>query len=614
MKERWIRNSLVITATILWIKTYVVYKLSFNLPTSNWIQELILIINPLSSVIFTMALVFLFPKKLQKRMTWILALIFSIVLYSNTLYYRFFNDFITVPVLFQTNNVGDIGNSLVAQTYWYDIFFFLDIIVISYFVKRGTLKPSSFTNKSFMKLAIIATLFLAINLGLAESERPQLLTRTFDRELLVKNLGTYNYHVYDLLLQSKTKAQKALANNSDVEEIIEYTKNKDVPVNDELYGIAEGKNIILISMESTQQFVIGKEVRGKEITPFLNDFIKDSYYFDNFYHQTGQGKTSDSEFLLDNSLYPLPRGAVFQTHPLNEYFATPEILKKQGYHSAVFHGNNKSFWNRDIMYNTMGYDEYISQEYYTINENNQINYGLKDRPFFKQSMDYLSEMSQPFYSRFITLTNHHPYKYDESDQLVPTFETNDPIVDRYPVTVSYTDKAIKEFIGQLKANGLYENSVIIIYGDHYGISERHNDALAQVLNKEEITPYDNVQLQRVPLIIHIPGQKGKTISKVSGQIDLKPTILNLLGIGQQGIQFGTDLFSEQHKNVAIFRDRSVVTDAYVYTKDTCYDRASGAEVNPESCTEAQQHLQELELSDSLIYGDLLRFLNMARNN
>ncbi len=74
-------------------------------------------------------------------------------------------------------------------------------------------------------------------------------------------------------------------------------------------------------MESTQSFVINKKINGKEITPFLNEFIKDSFYFDNFYHQTGQGKTSDAEFIVENSLYPLDIGSVFFTHATNEYTA-----------------------------------------------------------------------------------------------------------------------------------------------------------------------------------------------------------------------------------------------------------------------------------------------------
>ncbi len=103
--------------------------------------------------------------------------------------------------------------------------------------------------------------------------------------------------------------------------------------------------MIVVSLESTQSFVINKTVNGEEITPFLNQFIKESYYFNNFYHQTGQGKTSDSEFIIENSLYPLGRGAVFFTHAQNEYKAIPEILTEKGYNTATFHANNKSFWS-----------------------------------------------------------------------------------------------------------------------------------------------------------------------------------------------------------------------------------------------------------------------------
>ncbi|WLD93645.1 LTA synthase family protein [Alkalihalobacillus sp. AL-G] len=604
-------NTIIITALILWIKTYVVYKLCFSLLTSDWKQEIILFINPLSSVLFLLSLVFLFSERVRNRFTLIIALLLSFILYANTLYYRFFNDFITVPVLFQTNNVGDIGNSLLAQTYWYDIFFFLDLIVLFYLFKRQSFQPVPVTRKDFSRILVTALLLLIVNIGLAESERPQLLTRTFDRELLVKNLGTYNYHVYDLLLQSKTTAQKAMADNVDVVEVKEYTDKKSAPANPDFFGLAREKNLIVISMESTQQFVIGRKVNGEEITPFLNDFIKESYYFDNFYHQTGQGKTSDSEFLLDQSLYPLPRGAVFQTHPLNEYHGTPEIINEYGYYSAVFHGNNKSFWNRDIMYKTVGYDKFFAEQYYTINDENKINYGLKDVPFFKQSIKYLKELPQPYYTRFITLTNHHPYKYDEEDQMISTYNTEDPIVNRYPVTIRYTDHAIEQFIQDLKDEGIYNDSIIIIYGDHYGISERHDEAMGQVLGKE-ITPYDNVQLQRVPLIIHIPGQEGKTISQVSSQIDLKPTILHLLGIQADGIHFGTDLFSKDHKQLAVFRNRSVVGKDYIYTDETCYERKTGKEIPVETCTDIkEQGLHELELSDGLIYGDLLRFTDFA---
>ncbi|MCY9401820.1 LTA synthase family protein, partial [Bacillus haynesii] len=166
-----------------------------------------------------------------------------------------------------------------------------------------------------------------------------------------------------------------------------------------LAGIAKGRNVILVSLESTQSFVVNQKLNGKEITPYLNDLIKKSYNFENFYHQTGQGKTADSEFIVDNSLYPLGRGAVFFTNAGNEYAAMPEIMKNHGYYSSIFHANNKSFWNRDIMYETLKYDKFYDIKSYDVNEENSVGWGLKDKEFFEQTSELMKEMPQPFYTR-----------------------------------------------------------------------------------------------------------------------------------------------------------------------------------------------------------------------
>src|SRR5690606_22177503 len=129
--------------------------------------------------------------------------------------------------------------------------------------------------------------------------------------------------------------------------------------------------------------------------------------------------------------------------------------------------------------------------------------------------------------------------------------------------------------------------IFVLYGDHYGISENHNKAMAQFLEKDEITPFDSAQLQKVPLIIHIPGVTDvspEKLSTVSGQIDLKPTILNLLGISvEDDISFGTDIFSDDKFQLTVFRDGSFVTEDFVYTANTCYDKETGLEIEETYC-------------------------------
>jgi lipoteichoic acid synthase len=599
-----------ITIILLWLKTYAVYKINFDMKIENWIQEFILLINPLSFLMVVIGVGIFLSSRKQKIYVVITSFIISLILYANVVYYREFSDFITIPLLMQTGNMADLKSSVGELVSWFDLFYFADVLLLLILAVSKTPKLSFKKQKNFAAAAfyLSAVALAFFNLGMSESQRPELLTRTFDREILVKNIGTYNHHLYDAYLQTKTTAQRALADGNELTEIENYTRAHYRAPNENMFGAAKGKNLIVISMESTQSFVIGKKVNGQEITPFLNDFIKESYYFDEFYHQTAQGKTSDSEFLLDNSLYPLGRGAVFFTHSGNEYMTMTEKLKENSYYTAKLHANNKSFWNRDVMYNTFGYDRFYSLPDYEVNDENSVGWGMKDVDFFEQSVDHLKEMPKPFYAKLITLTNHFPFELDEEDKYIDEYDSPSGTLNRYFPTVRYTDEALRIFIEDLKAAGLYENSVIVIYGDHYGISENHNRSMAQYLGKE-ITPFESTQLQRVPLIIHIPGQEGMTNSTVSGQIDLRPTLLNLVGIdSKQDIQFGSDLFSKNQDNFTVLRDGSFITKDLVYTKGTCYDKATGAPTEQASCEPyIEQAKNELSYSDQIVYGDLLRF-------
>jgi lipoteichoic acid synthase len=601
---------IAIVTVMLWLKTYIVYQTSFDIKIENWKQEFILFINPLSFLMFVFGIGLLMKEKNQKRFIVVTSFLISAILFANVVFYRFFNDFLTIPVLFQTSNMSDLGSSVNELLNLSDLLYFVDFFILIVLVK---FKPRFVQYREFSKTNRRAFLLIAVaiaffNLGLAETERPQLLTRTFDREMLVKNIGTYNYHIYDAFLQSKSSAQRALADGSELADIDNYVRAGYNKPNEKLFGRAKGKNVILISLESTQNFVINQKVNGQEITPFLNEFIKDSYYFENFYHQTGQGKTSDSEFIVENSLYPLSRGAVFFTHSSNEFNATPEILKQNGYFTASLHANNKSFWNRDIMYKSLGYERFYSMTEYDIREENSVGWGLKDKDFFEQSIQHLKAMPKPYYAKLITLTNHFPFEIHEEDKFIEPYDSSSNTLNNYFPTVRYQDEALKHFVQRLKDEGLYEDSIIILYGDHYGISENHNKAMGQFLGSE-VTPFVSTQLQRVPLIIHIPGQKGKTVSTVSGQIDLKPTLLHLLGIDtKQDIEFGSDLFSKDKMEFTVLRDGSFITKDYVYTREICYDKKTGEPTDNNLCEPyLEKAKNELEFSDKIIYGDLLRF-------
>ncbi|QUP88268.1 LTA synthase family protein [Exiguobacterium sp. PFWT01] len=599
---------------LLWTKTYIVYQFFFNIPIENTAQAFILLISPISSTLFLFAFHFFFKGNKQKWVLYTLYAIASFILFADAVYYREFTDYLTMPVIMQPSNMETLSTSFTSLLEWKDLIILGDVFVLPFILWRMNMKENVASHRRALVTFVVAVSVFLFNLSLAETERPELLTRSFDRELLVKNIGTFNFHVYDAMLQTKTSAQKAMADESELATIEQFTRQNYAAPNPDLFGKYKGKNVIVVSFESAQNFTHNmKAPNGEYITPNLNKLIEESHYWPNYYHTVGQGKTSDAEFALDNSLYGLPRGAVYFTNADNEFQALPELVKDENYYSAVFHANNKSFWNRDQMYKNIGVDQFFDEKSYDLgNPEDMTEWGLLDDSFFEQSIPMLQELPEPYYAKFITLTNHFPYTMPSEDyELVPKFETSSTTLNNFPQALAYQDYALGLFIDQLKENGMWEDTIFVVYGDHYGISTNHNSAMAELLGKDELTPFDVAKLQQVPFAIHLPDQKeGEVHETIGSHVDMKPTILHLLGIDTSDtIGFGNDLFSENRNSRAIFRDGTVVTDEYVWTQSTCYNATSGEVVEDTSlCGPMTEEAEKiLQMNDDLIYSDLLRF-------
>ncbi|MDN7246329.1 LTA synthase family protein [Planococcus shenhongbingii] len=606
----------LLAVVMLWMKTYVSQKTQFKLDVDGFLQEFLLFINPLGSALLLLSLSLFFKGTRKYISLLVIYILMSVFLYANVVYYRFFSDFITLPTMFQTQNFGDLGGSIATLIQPTDLLFFVDVVLLAYLVfsKRVKKESRNFKTKTVLPVITIALAVSFFNLGLAEADRPELLTRGFDRSYIVKYLGMYNYALYDSVETLKSSSQRVLADSDEVTEVLNYTKANHAAPNEAYFGAAEGMNVVYLHLESMQTFLMDYKLNGEEVTPFLNSMIKDqnTLYFDNFFHQTAQGKTADAEFLLENSLFGLSKGSAFITKSDNTYQSAPAILKDKGYTSAVFHGNNGTFWNRSEIYKSFGYDHFFDIESYTgLTEADMAEYGVMDKPFFEQSADMLATLPEPFYSKFITVSHHFPYKIDQELTTIGKGTTGDASVDNYFQTARYADEAIQQFFADLEQSGLADNTMIVMYGDHYGISDNHNKAMEQVLSKE-ITPVENTKLQRVPLFIHVPGMEGGINHTYGGQIDLLPTVMHLLGVETQNyIQFGTDLLSDEHEELVTFRNGDYASPEIYSIGDNFYDPKTGMPIEENQLEQAQKLQQygnyELQLSDRVVNGDLLRF-------
>ena len=611
-----------VAVIFFWVKTYLTYITKFNLGVVGPMQKFLLLINPLPTAMLLIGIGLFFKGRKSYWIMVIIDFLLSLWLFSNILYYREFSDFLSTSIIKTSGSTSDnLGKSIAGITKGTDFLVFLDVVIIVLLIAFKVFKIDVRRLKLKISLLIegLAVVLIGTNLTMAQKDRPGLLTRTFDNNYIVKYLGLNSFAVYDGVKTAQSNAIMAKANHSDLKTVQSYIKKNYIAPNPEYYGVAKNKNVLVIHLESFQQFLIDYKWHGKEVTPNLNKLYhaNDTISFDNFFNQVGQGKTSDAEMMLENSIFGLQSGSAMSSYGTSNTFeSAPAILGQQaGYTSAVMHGGAGSFWNRDNAYKSFGYDYFMPLSYYQNKKGYYLGYGIKDKLFFDQSIKYIEHLPQPFYLKMITVTNHYPYDLDKKNQSIDKTDTGDKTVDGYVQTAHYLDEAIGELMSYLKKSGLEKNTLIMLYGDHYGISGNHHKASAQLLNKDSFNNFDNLQFQRVPLMFHMPGLKGGINHTYGGEIDVRPTLFNLLGINDQNmIQFGHSLLAKNAPQIVAQRNGDFITPKYSKVEGSYYYTKSGKRVtHPSKKVKAQLAsisntvTTELSLSDRVITGNLLRF-------
>lgn len=618
----------------LWLKTVIAYYKDFSLTINNLLQHFFLIVNPFATIVILMSRALYINKaKLSYIFMGLLYLIDSIFIYSNILYFRENGDFIATSTITGVSKVAKgLGKSTISSMQLGDIVYIIDFAIIILLFATHFIKIDP---RPFRKLNALATTFLGIalfsaDLAGSEANRPQLLSRTFDHSYIVKYLGINTFLAYDSVRSVQNNQVRSSAKESEIDNVLNYTNQNYAAPNAKYFGKANGKNIIVIHLESFEQFLIGMKVNGQEVTPFLNNLYNDqnTLSFDNFFNEVGAGRTSDAETMLESSLFGLPEGSFFQKlGGDNTFQSAPAILEqKKGYTSAVFHGNAASFWGRNVTYKNMGYNYFFDESYYDTKNPDTLSlngYGVKDKLLFSEGVKYLEQMQQPFYTKFLTITNHVGYQFSDEDN--GDFQTSDnpnSTVNSYFKTAHYLDKSVEEFFDYLKASGLEKNTMVVLYGDHYGLNDEQHKALSSMIDKDPSTwnKFNNTQMQQVPFMIHMDGLKGHVDHTYGGEIDVLPTILHLAGVNTKGyVQLGTDLLSKQHSQIVALRNRNFITPNYTVFRNgnstQVYSNATGEKIdlrdNPELSTKVTKWEKAVDLkldtSDSINNKNLLRF-------
>ncbi len=511
---------------------------------------------------FSVAVIFssLFLVRRHKNIFAVLiALILTILILIDTVYFSYFGALPTMGLLGSLGQTQDVGPAIWGLLRWWFILYFADIAVILIFQK--SIKPliARFKNKYYINklnvktswTAVIITLiaFWLTLLPMGLNTFSEIMNKGYDTVSTAQYYGVIMAHAIDVtrFIQVETTRLSSVQEKT-LADWVSTNKPKQ-PVTP-LTGSAKGKNVILIQVESLGGFVINQKINDQEITPNLNKLAQNSQFFPNVRFIYGAGHTSDTDFTVNTSYFPLPDAAVFVRYGQNDFTSLPKTLISDDYSAMAYHGFNRNFWNRNVAFKSLGYQKFYAADNYPKGE--KINMGLNDGDFLSKTADYIQAQPKPSLSYVITLSSHVPFKIpDQSKDLAINISDYPDQVGDYLENINYTDRMIGQFIDKLKSAKLYDDSLILIYGDHTPVLPAFSAGTIK---------YDpeTVQQKEVPLIINIPNQPtGKIYNNQGTMLDITPTVTDLLGIKTTNLMFGQSLFTTDNSGLKICLDQMV---------------------------------------------------------
>ncbi|WP_188594743.1 LTA synthase family protein [Paenibacillus silvae] len=354
------------------------------------------------------------------------------------------------------------------------------------------------------------------------------------------------------------------------------THFENIP-NDEFFGKWKGKNVILIQIESFQDFLINHKVDGQEVTPFLNRMARQNIHFDEVYSQYSIGHTVDAEFAALHSLYPLKNEIINFKHFDKRYRGLAHIFKENNYETAAFHGYKGDFYNRRIMMKTHGFDSFYAEE--DFNSSERASNWMSDRSFFDQSINRIKNMREPFFSFMITLTSHFPFDLDRKYWGLNISKDQDDFMSGYYQSANYTDRALEYFYNQLVKEGLHENTVLVFYGDHEGVTLENLPTLFNILGLEQDNFLRGINQQRVakiPFILASADEEQSinyTSSNTGSTLDISGTLLHLMGLPAISYEMGQSLFISSPNRIVPLTQYPL--GSFVSEKIFCYASLTG---------------------------------------
>lgn len=570
----------------------------------------------------------------------------------NSVYYTFYTSFASVSMLSLTQYIGDVGDAVVENVLQLkDMIYIVSPIILT--VVHLKLKKKSYYKKIELKSdrkkrmiktlscsAIMLVVFLVTMTSLDVSR----FVKQWNKEYIVMRFGIYVYQANDLVISVQPKINSMFGYDKARKEFEEYFAEEKPVATNQYTNMFAGKNVIAIHAESMMTNAMYLTFNGQEVTPNLNKIARSGLFFSNFYSQVSVGTSSDSELTYNTTLMPTKSGTAFVSYSDKTYISTPKLLGEKGYYTFSMHANTAAFWNRQTMHKTLGYDRFYSKVDYQVDKENIVGLGLSDKSFFAQSIEKIKKIDEEhenWYGLLIMLSNHTPFsdvdKYGEFPVDIVETITNEQGVEEqitYPYmegtklgnyfkSLHYADSALGEFMAGLEANGLLEDTIVVIYGDHdarlsrkdYEKLYNYNFDTKEFIDEddENYREYDSYQYElgrKVPFIIWSKDMENKginrEISNVMGMYDVMPTLGNMLGFNNK-YSLGHDIFEIGENNIVVFPNGNWVNNKMYYnSQKAAYLSLSDQPITEEEIAKNSEYANKLlDVSNNIIVFDLL---------
>lgn len=501
--------------------------------------------------------------------------IYLLMLWSNVLHFRYFSSTMHLGTLLNIDFLPVLGSQMLFLIRWFDGIYLLSFIAGTIFFKHS---PKTSIQKRLPKILFFAGVWLLLQVFLyfAATQSPlnsaKKYNEPFTRWDIYKDIrfvsrdhtGSVLYFGFlwtygvDLYRMNKKPAH--------AEPIPESNFSVHIPPEKQ-------RNIIAIQVESLDKHVIHHTVNDKLVMPFLHRLTQKSIYFSNVFAQhTSVGGTSDAEFCVLTSQYPLGHKGTFFTVGLEQLPSIPAILNRNGFATLAFHGNSGSYFNRKRGLIGLGFQRTFFKDDFTITNPDKW-YALKDKDFLHQVQQILSDTGYPYFAFILTLTSHTPFNLIDEKDYVSDFDAEEPVVKNYLNSMAYVDSALEEFISTIQR--VDPNLLIILFGDH-----------CANIHEAEYKSYDIKGLEPIPLfILDQMNQLNKEILIAGSTIDIGPTLFDYLGVEIPAFWQGKSLLDEQ-----INKNTFILNSLYYFDANGKLEKISDRSVDIEELYRIQKYI------------------------